>query len=513
MARLNAFVLALLVALPGAAFLAVAPTTDAAASRYYDVTVTSFDGVKIAATVFLPEGASHTSPVPFVMMTHGWAGSRVTTPTGRVADLLDAGYGVLTWDSRGFGKSGGEVMLNSPDYEVKDVQLLLTYIARNIPASLKTGPYDPVVGMSGGSYAGGIQLLAAAHDSRIDVIAPEITWNDLAQSLAPNGVPKLYWTSLLLGAGQATSCSAGAGFTTALNPTTGCQTTDLPVFYAQVHATGGVPDSVRDELIARSPATYMDSISVPTLLVQGFPDTLFDVSQAVANYNGIKANGAPVKLWLYDGGHGQPEAPAKVPNTQGHLISSVVVAWFDCHLKPAGVCATGPEVEYYTAEGWKSASSWPVPQETVTKHVNGIDPIFNTLAPTPRSTYNLVLEQGSPLGNTTVTGGARLTFSAAGLGADSVIFASLGVRSGTTVTRVADQTQPVRFTLDPMGVPVAVEVDLVDVTATYGPGEALVLTLATVDPKFDGGRVPGYVNIGNIDVTWSVVRPVAPVGP
>ena len=305
------------------------------------MTVASFDGTPLAATLFVPAGADDANRVPFVLMTHGWAGSRTSALTGRVADLVDAGYGVLTWDSRGFGRSGGEVMLDHPDYEGRDVRVLVDWLVANAPVAMESAD-DPRVGMSGGSYAGGIQLLAAAFDPRIDVIAPEITWNDLGRALAPNGVPKLQWVSLLFGAGLATSCSDGHGASPAAP--SGCQTPDLARHYATVLATNGVTDEIREDLWVRSPARYMDQIQVPTLLVQGFPDTLFDVDEAVANYEGVKANGQPAKLWLYDGGHAGP-------NTQARLISGVVLDWFACHLALAPDCArVGPEVEYY-AEG------------------------------------------------------------------------------------------------------------------------------------------------------------------
>ena len=51
-------------------------------------------------------------------------------------------------------------------------------------------PGDPRVGIAGQSYGGGISLLAAAYDKRIDAIAPQITWYDLADSLFPDATGK-----------------------------------------------------------------------------------------------------------------------------------------------------------------------------------------------------------------------------------------------------------------------------------------------------------------------------------
>ena len=119
-----------------------------------DIVVTSSDGTPIVATLMLPGGASAATPVPAVMGTHGWAGSRATTPSGLVAHLLERGYAVLTWDSRGFGESGGEANVGAPGFEVEDARALLTYLAGR-PEILTDAPGDPRVGWIGGSNAGG----------------------------------------------------------------------------------------------------------------------------------------------------------------------------------------------------------------------------------------------------------------------------------------------------------------------------------------------------------------------
>src|SRR5207248_6164460 len=72
------------------------------------IVVTSFDGTPIVCTLILPAGASPTSPVPVVLETHGWGGSRDTTPSSFDQLLLDNGYAVFTWDARGFGQRSEE---------------------------------------------------------------------------------------------------------------------------------------------------------------------------------------------------------------------------------------------------------------------------------------------------------------------------------------------------------------------------------------------------------------------
>ena len=60
------------------------------------------------------------------------------------------------------------------------------------------GDADPAIGMVGGSYGGGIQLVTAGIDPRVDVIVPGIAWNSLVDSLYPNKTFKTSYASLLL---------------------------------------------------------------------------------------------------------------------------------------------------------------------------------------------------------------------------------------------------------------------------------------------------------------------------
>ena len=107
---------------------------------------------------------------------------------------------MLTWDPRGFGESGGNVEVDSPDYEAKDASALITRIAEQPEAQLD-GAGDPHLGMFGASYGGGIEWVTAATDKRVDVIAPSISWNSLITSLDKNDTAKGGWGSVLFGTG------------------------------------------------------------------------------------------------------------------------------------------------------------------------------------------------------------------------------------------------------------------------------------------------------------------------
>ena len=92
---------------------------------------------------------------------------------------------VLAYSARGFGRSTGQIALDSLDYEIPDARALVDWLATQPEVQLD-GPGDPRVGVTGGSYGGALSLMLAGTDPRVDALVPLITWNDLSQSLFPN---------------------------------------------------------------------------------------------------------------------------------------------------------------------------------------------------------------------------------------------------------------------------------------------------------------------------------------
>jgi ABC-2 type transport system ATP-binding protein len=123
------------------------------------------------------------------MFGPGYSSARSSRSDATVQALLANGYNVVTSDPRGFGDSTGDVELDSPAYEARDVSALIDMIAQQPEAQLDK-PGDPRVGMVGASYGGGIQLISAEIDPRIDVIAPQIAWNSLITALDKSNTAK-----------------------------------------------------------------------------------------------------------------------------------------------------------------------------------------------------------------------------------------------------------------------------------------------------------------------------------
>ena len=141
--------------------------------------------------------------------------------------------------------------------------------------------------MAGASYGGGIQLVSAALDKRIDAIAPTISWHSLLTSLFPDGNIKLGWV-------RSSSPPASRDRVRVVWP------------IRQPRRGGRIPTSIRssrtgsqpgtttqddlDWMKSHGPGDLLQKIRVPTLLLQGTVDTLFPLDEAVANFREIGDN-------------------------------------------------------------------------------------------------------------------------------------------------------------------------------------------------------------------------------
>ncbi|MEU4268486.1 alpha/beta fold hydrolase [Streptomyces sp. NPDC026092] len=286
-------------------------------------------GARIDTSFFTSGAASERRPA--VLLGHGFGGSKDDV-RAQAEQLARDGYAVLTWSARGFGASTGRIGLNDPAHEVKDVQRLIDWLAQRSEVQLdKAG--DPRVGVSGASYGGAISLLAAGYDTRVDAIAPQITYWNLADALFPNGVFKKLWAGIFFSAGAGPDKGACGRFSDEL-----CR------MYERV-AVAGKPDAAaRSVLEDRSPSAVGDRIKVPTLIVQGQSDSLFPLDHADAMAKAIGGNGAPVAVDWISGGHDGGDRETE-------RVEARIGDWFDRYLKQDKSADTGPAFRVSRAGG------------------------------------------------------------------------------------------------------------------------------------------------------------------
>ena len=113
-----------------------------------------------------------------------------------IKTLRDAGFNVLTWDPRGFGESTGSVEIDSVDYEARDVQQLLDWVATQPQVALDSNG-DPRSGMVGALVRRRHPVRHRGRRLPRRCAVPIIAWNSLETSLFKAQTPKTGWGNLL----------------------------------------------------------------------------------------------------------------------------------------------------------------------------------------------------------------------------------------------------------------------------------------------------------------------------
>ncbi|HYF26882.1 MAG TPA: CocE/NonD family hydrolase, partial [Baekduia sp.] len=330
----------------------------------WDVVVGPQDDTRcrVAGALFTPHGASPAAPVPAIMATNGFGGS-YHDQAEMAREFASRGYAFLTYSGLGFGGSGCKITIDDRDFDGKAASQLITFLGGGKAATDGTRvdfvrrdargsdgrPYehDPRIGMVGGSYGGQVQFAAAGIDPRLDTIVPLITWNDLSYSLQPNntafargvtgqvpGVNKFAWSTLFFAVGVGRGLQFADEDPARLAP---CPNFDSRICPGKIvlDATGAPNAATTAALRHASVASFIDRIRIPTFLIQGQADTLFNLQEAVATYRSLKAQGTPVKLAFSRFGHSGSAAKGELDlrfQKESHL-GRQVLEWFEHQLK------------------------------------------------------------------------------------------------------------------------------------------------------------------------------------
>ncbi|WP_405417561.1 alpha/beta fold hydrolase [Pseudonocardia alni] len=532
--------------------------------------------IDLDTSLYVPASATAASPAPAVLVAHGFGGSKASVDSD-ARELAARGYVVQTWTARGFGASGGSIGLDDPDHEVADASRLVDRLAARADVQ-RDADGDPRVGVTGGSYGGGLALLLAGYDRRIDAIVPVITWNDLGQALFPNnavpagatppvtpaagagagdGVFKSGWAGVFFGSGgrvpaggdspagaaagssggldgsgsggsgggggfgsssggasssdgtgtagasgpdgagtagpgTAAGTAAGPGGATApgaatgrapdasrpaSDPICGRFARDVCAAYGEAARTGRVSPELAELLRRSSPATVTDRITAPTLLVQGEQDTLFGLDQADANARQIAANGTPVSVLWFAGGHdgGGPDSE----------VRARIADWFDQHLRglPAAQGTTGGLAEapfaYQVRSTVRTRGDTPTGRTVLAGAYPGL-----TAGSGPAPTTALPLDGGEQTVVHPPGGNPSALTSLPGLGSALGSLGSLGGLSGLTTPGQSARflTAPVADAMQPSGAP-RVTVRVARVAGQPAPGTAVLFaSLTTLTP-------------------------------
>lgn len=340
----------------------------------------------VVGDVYVPDDATPAHRVPAILTTNGFGGSKADQ-AGIGKYGASHGYVVLSYSGLGFGGSGCQITLDDPDWDGKAASQLISYlggapgIAYLDPQHTQPAPtldvvihdardhaghadaYDPRVGMIGGSYGGEVQFAAATVDPRLDTIVPLITWNDLSYSIDPNntaqttgvststpGAVKLVWGLGFSALGVVDGAEYAQSDPSRLLPCPNFATIVCTTLVSAGSTGYFLPASVAAFRHA-SVSSYLKTIKIPTLLIQGENDTLFNLNEAAATYRALKAQGTPVKMiwqsWGHSGGTPAPgEFDENNPDPASQYETGRIMDWFAHYLQDSAV-GTGPNFAYF----------------------------------------------------------------------------------------------------------------------------------------------------------------------
>jgi len=508
------------------------------------------DGALLDATLFVPNSATAEDPAPAILMTHGYGGwHRSAGDIASAARLASRGYVVLSFTSRGFGRSEGNVQLQAPEWEVRDAFDLIAWLAD--PGNtggrvLLDGPGDPRLGMFGGSYAGGIQLLVAAGDQAglLDAITPQVTWNDLRYSLAPNGATHHAWIDLLFVSGKYSGHFGPLGSA----PPPVVSTDGVPVDQdIQVLTSYVANDNVEmpvaysdgststyEYLARRSVTNDAAAITAPTLLIQGQHDSLFTVTEALRTFDLISSRDK--KLVVFSGGHGYADLEG-----ERAMINDRVDSWFDRHLGEDPETDTGPQIE--TWRPWVDGANFAAATPAEALAPAALDgpasaTLVNLVAPTASSETTNFQQQTnseavellpgvadnwwttSTAQDTYLFGAPQVRFHLEAAAPEAIVFVRLWDTSEPEWQLIHRLVAPVRARgtsaefcegylpepLDPAAsVDADVCVDLPALTYLVPAGGSLAVTIGTTNVTHMGSRIPGPYDVSDVALELPIV--------
>ncbi|KUH40540.1 MULTISPECIES: alpha/beta fold hydrolase [Streptomyces] len=311
-----------------------AASTAAAGIRFVDIV--GDGGTVLKANVVTPAGADATRRHPLVVLPTSWSMPQIEY-LAQARKLADAGYVVVSYNSRGFWQSGGNIEVAGPP-DIADASKVIDWALAHTPA-------DPErIGMAGVSYGAGISLLAAANDERVKAVVAMSGWADLIDSIYSGRTQHLQAAAMLGGTGLLTG-----------RPSPELQQV-LKDFLAS-------DLDQEDEMIAwgakRSPAFQVDRINAngtAVMLGNAWGDTIFPPNQYASFYEKLTG---PKRLELRPGDHATAEATGLLglPNdtwTNAHR-------WFDHHLKGVdnGIDREQPvQLRSRTGGGYEGYASW-----------------------------------------------------------------------------------------------------------------------------------------------------------
>mgnify|MGYP002150960966 CR=1 FL=1 len=307
-----------------------------------NIEIISSDGVTLAANIFTPTTAPSPDGYPAIIFVNSWMLDEHEYLI-QASQFAKKGYIVLSYTSRGWGCSGGEIGMSGPT-DTADITAIVDWLEAKTDTDMNN------IGISGMSYGAGLSLAGLALEPRLKTAVAMSAWGSVEQILYAQETPHLFWGAFLVASGTLTATIPPAIIENFTNM----------VSHKNI-------DSAIKWTKAISPINSIDLINernAPVYIANNFGDNMFPINDILTYYSQLTV---PKRLDINQGMHASGEVIGLlgVPNYTWDNAHD----WFDYWLKGE---ATGimdrPSVtmERDLSTERDEFSNWPIP-ETETK--------------------------------------------------------------------------------------------------------------------------------------------------
>ena len=305
------------------------------------------DGARLDVTLQTPTTGG---PYPLIALIHGYAGSK--TSSGDIAArMIDEGYAVLRYSTRGFGDSWGQVNMTDIHAEIADLRSMIGQVVDDPSFEIN----GDAVAVTGASYGGGHSWLAAVTPTfttsggaavRIRTVVPIAAWTDLLYSLIPNGRER---RSVDSPGGLKLSYVNGL-YASGIRRNLERPYPNYPEYFVGWHAWINAAEPTRGDPIYRS---IVDGLAgyrsiwwqqpfwetaaaarVPIFQVQGLTDDLFPLPEAKRMLLALQTLDPSYPISTYLGDLGHPRASNKPGEVE--YVMQLITEWLAFYLKGVG---------------------------------------------------------------------------------------------------------------------------------------------------------------------------------
>ncbi|MDA9916852.1 alpha/beta fold hydrolase [Gammaproteobacteria bacterium] len=252
---------------------------------------------RLSGDIYKPSNLADDQLVPAILLIPGWGGNKENLNKSFAPQFAKLGYVVMTFDFRGWGESDGfflpnqsmPVTLNdqnidvqgkqkrlivNPEMMIEDARAALSWLAGEAHVQSNN------IGLWGTSFGGGIALVTAANDPRVQALISQMgTVNSKANfDMIPDSMVSGWETQRARGV--------------------------IPPYPGKESALPGLegyPDLIA--LKKYDPASYWSKVSIPTLIIDASQEELFDIKKNGEKLHHFLKNKVETKYIPIEGTH------------------------------------------------------------------------------------------------------------------------------------------------------------------------------------------------------------------